>query len=369
MVLLADVQASNDRVAKGLPSGLVGVFAGATAGIGETALKEFARITTEPRIYFIGRSLEAGNRLTDELNKLNSSGHYVFIQADTSLLVNVDKICKDIQRKESVINLLFLSQGTLRFGGMLSTLTLETTAYLTLYEDTTEGLPIILSVMFYSRMRFIVNFLPQLQRATSLRRVVTVQSAGFEGKLFDDDFLCRKVPVSKARGHSSSMMTLAIETLAKKAPNVSFIHNFPGSINTNLIRGDEGIILQLVKYYFKIKLAFNSMPFKECGERHAFLCTNSKYPPSEEAASGSGVPLSAPVSVARGVDGKVGTGAYAVSHEGESVSPAIEKLLAQYRQEGKAEKLWQHVEDQFTKITGSLGGPVTLHRTPTKYST
>ena len=203
-------------------------------------------------------------------------------------------------------------------------------------------------------MRFIVNLLPLIQKATSLRRIVTVQSAGFEGKLFDDDYLCRKAPISKARGHSSSVMTLAIEALAKRAPNVSFIHNYPGAINTNLIRGDEGFVLQLVKYYFKVRFAFKFMPFKECGERHAFLSTSSKYPPLEDAATGSGVPLSASVVIARGVDGKVGTGAYAVSHEGESVNEAIEKLLAQYRQEGQVDKLWKHVEAEFLRITGSI---------------
>ena len=117
MVLLSEVEASNESVAKTLPAGLVGVFAGATAGIGETALKEFARITTQPRIYFIGRSQEAGDRLITELGKLNLGGYFVFVKADTSLLKNVDKVCKDIQSKESKINLLFLSQGTLKFGG------------------------------------------------------------------------------------------------------------------------------------------------------------------------------------------------------------------------------------------------------------
>lgn len=116
MVSLSEVEHSNSSVASTLPSGLVAVFAGATAGIGETALKAFAKYTVKPKIYFIGRSREAGDRLLKELNVINSEGAYEFVQADMSLLANVDKVCQDIKSKESVVNVLFMSQGTLKYG-------------------------------------------------------------------------------------------------------------------------------------------------------------------------------------------------------------------------------------------------------------
>lgn len=117
MVALNDVQDTDSRAAKALPGGLVGVFVGTTSGIGETVLKEFARITNQPRIYFIGRSQEAGDRLTAELKTSNPGGQYVFMKVDASLLKNVDKACKEIKAKENAINVLFLSQGTLKPGG------------------------------------------------------------------------------------------------------------------------------------------------------------------------------------------------------------------------------------------------------------
>jgi hypothetical protein len=116
MVSLSQVQQSNASAASKLPAGLIAVFAGATAGIGETALKEFAKYTTQPRIYYIGRSQEAGDRLQNELKELNPEGEYVFIKKDMSLLKNVDEACRDIKSKETVLNVLFLSQGTLRIG-------------------------------------------------------------------------------------------------------------------------------------------------------------------------------------------------------------------------------------------------------------
>jgi len=119
MVSLDDIHASNAKVATSLPSGLVAVFAGATSGIGEAALTEFARAASKPRIYFIGRSLESAERIDKVLKEINPGGEYTFIGADASLVENVDEICRELKSKEKVINLLFMSQGTLKMhGGM-----------------------------------------------------------------------------------------------------------------------------------------------------------------------------------------------------------------------------------------------------------
>jgi NADP-dependent 3-hydroxy acid dehydrogenase YdfG len=113
MVSLLDVQSSNSRIASALPPSLVAVFVGATSGIGETTLKQFAKHARRPRVYFVGRSQEAGDRIAVECKALNSEGQYIFIKADTSLIRTVDEICRDIKSKEKSVNLLFLSTGTL----------------------------------------------------------------------------------------------------------------------------------------------------------------------------------------------------------------------------------------------------------------
>jgi NAD(P)-dependent dehydrogenase (short-subunit alcohol dehydrogenase family) len=130
MVSLSEVHQTNASAVSKLPAGLVAVFAGATAGIGETALKAFAKHTLRPKIYFIGRSQEAGDRLQIELKELNPEGSYIFIKKDMSLLKNVDEVCRDIKSKEPVLNVLFLSQGTLRIGvGKLSILSVGSCLY------------------------------------------------------------------------------------------------------------------------------------------------------------------------------------------------------------------------------------------------
>ena len=113
MVSLSEVQSSNSLIPSTLPSGLVAVFVGATNGIGETTLKQFAKHTRKPRVYFIGRSQEAGDRIEAECKASNKDGEFVFIKADVSLIRVVDDICRDIKSKEKDINLLFLSQGTM----------------------------------------------------------------------------------------------------------------------------------------------------------------------------------------------------------------------------------------------------------------
>lgn len=115
MVALDAVQASNAQIGKGYPEGLVAVFAGATAGIGEIALHNFAQDTTKPRIYILGRSQEACDRIDADLKTLNPGGEYIFIRSDVSLMRNVDDVCARIKSKETAINVLFMSQGTLNF--------------------------------------------------------------------------------------------------------------------------------------------------------------------------------------------------------------------------------------------------------------
>ena len=111
MVALADVQTSNSLISTTLYSGLVALFVGATSGIGEVTLKQFAKYARKPRAYFVGRSQAAGDRIKVECEAINPDGQFSFIRADVSLMQNVDKVCADFREKEESLNILFLSQG------------------------------------------------------------------------------------------------------------------------------------------------------------------------------------------------------------------------------------------------------------------
>lgn len=111
MVSLATIQSSNSLISSTLPAGLVAVFVGATSGIGEITLKQFAKHAKRPRAYFLGRSQDAADRIVAECKALNPKGEYIFIKADVSLIRVVDKVCQEIKEKEKAVNILFLSAG------------------------------------------------------------------------------------------------------------------------------------------------------------------------------------------------------------------------------------------------------------------
>jgi NADP-dependent 3-hydroxy acid dehydrogenase YdfG len=112
MVGLTDVVASNNRIISAFPDGLVAVFVGGTSGVGEYTVQALAKYAFKPRVYIVGRSEEAAERIIKECQQLNPGGKFEFIKADVSHLKSVDDVCRQIKSKESSINLLFESQGS-----------------------------------------------------------------------------------------------------------------------------------------------------------------------------------------------------------------------------------------------------------------
>lgn len=118
MVLLPEVESSNIQISTSLPRDLVAVFVGATNGIGETTLRQFARFTNglRPKVIFVGRAQDAGDRIAKECKALSPDGEFTFMKADVGLIKGVDEVCGRIQKSVGTINLLFMSQGTLQTG-------------------------------------------------------------------------------------------------------------------------------------------------------------------------------------------------------------------------------------------------------------
>ncbi|KAL8400806.1 hypothetical protein RB594_000993 [Gaeumannomyces avenae] len=337
MVKLADVKGSNARIATELPPGLVAVFVGGTSGLGEYSLLALAKHARQPKIYIIGRSQPAADRIIAECGKLNPEGEYFFMQTDATLLKNVDEVCRQLREKEKAINVLFLSIGNFMFG-----------------VDTPEGLPVITALQYYARVRFVANLLPQIRAAPHLRRVVTVLAGTKEGAVDTNDLPARKVSLARARGHGTSMQTLALEQLARSAPDVSFVHSFPGFVRTNIGRGFGGGMRLLWAAAMTLLGPF-AVPRDESGERHAFLCTSAAFP-ARAGGKGDGtdgVALAPGRAVAGGTDGEVGSGVYTVDEHCESGSAAVRRTLANLREDGTAEAVWAHTVGEFERITGT----------------
>ncbi|KAF9531937.1 hypothetical protein CPB83DRAFT_760417 [Crepidotus variabilis] len=334
MVSLAEVQESNARISSSFPEGLVAVFVGGTSGIGEMALKQFAKHTRRPRAYLLGRSQEAGDRITSECKTLNSEGEFLFVKADLSLIRTVDVVCRDLRSKEKAINLLFLTIGT----GVLR-------------QETSEGLHFFAALVYYARLRFIENLLPLLQQATDLRRVVNVAGGTKEGLIHINDFQARNLSIRTLRGHLTSMTTLAFETLARSAPDVSFVHEFPGTVKTDIGKEATGVLFIIIKIIFFVLGPFISVPGEESAARHLFIATSARYPPAADKNANSGVSWEDGAEIARGTTGESGSGVYSIDWDGESANANVEALLANLRQEGMSETVWDHTQGEFKRIT------------------
>ena len=59
--------------------------------------------------------------------------------------------------------------------------------------DTTEGLDQTMSLMYYSRLRAVLNLVPLLTKSALPAAVVSVYAAGMEGKLYPDDLSLRNL--------------------------------------------------------------------------------------------------------------------------------------------------------------------------------
>ncbi|EGS21711.1 uncharacterized protein CTHT_0035780 [Thermochaetoides thermophila DSM 1495] len=359
MVTLQQMRDSNAQIER-LPPGLVAVFVGATRGLGEATMKQFARHAKQPRIYFIGRNCWAGNKIARELEQLNPSGQYLYIRADVSLLRVVDKVCLEIRRRENAVNLLFLNTSTMQ----------DKT-------KTDEGLPYQLAVMYFSRLRFITNLSSLLYSATGLRRVVSIFAGAREGWVYRSHWADegRELHMSSspcslhAIPHYSSLMTLALEACAKRAADehlraglgnglVSFVHTDPGEIPKNYwsdIPGVRATVLRMicrtVMWVMKNDL---KLPMEEAGERQLFFATSRRFAPKEgskDEHEGDGVPLVEGVTVAKGTDGIIGSGVYSVDVEGETSERTVSEL-SELKRGRFAPLVWEQVEREFVAITG-----------------
>jgi hypothetical protein len=90
---------------------------GATSGIGEFTAKAFVRNTIGPHVYIVGRNASAAERIIGECKELNKDGKVEFLKADVTELGEVDRVCEEIKKRETYINLLVQSQGNLNLRG------------------------------------------------------------------------------------------------------------------------------------------------------------------------------------------------------------------------------------------------------------
>lgn len=332
MVSLDIVRKANSSLRSRLPKP-VALFVGGTSGIGRSTLRQLALNTEAPTAYVVGRSENDAKPLLKELHQLNPLGSYNFIEADVSLISNVDEACERIKQHEKALDLLFMTPGGISLVGR---------------RETSEGIDKLFALRYYARMRFAQNLLPLLEAAEPQPgRVVSVLGGGFEGNINADDLdLKHNYNIVSCAMHSVTMTSLTMEHLAA-SHRASFIHVFPGIVGTNIYTNSFPRPLAAVYNYGMWPLMYPfSVNLEESGERHLFHATSERY--SASSSQKSGLPATHDGDrVAMGSDGVLGSGAYLMNWKGET--SAAGKKMQRLRAQGMAQRVWEHTTDLLSR--------------------
>jgi hypothetical protein len=208
---------------------------------------------------------------------------------------------------------------------------------------------------YYSRMRFITNLMPNLRTATAsapyFSRSLSVLGAGNEGKInFDDIDLKKNFSGAKCAAHTITMNDFMAEELAAREPATAFVHSSPLVVATGAAR-ELPIWARAALKVLTPLISLAGVGADETGARQLFLATSGIYPPAKPASESTtavGAPTPKDVPVATGVDGKVGSGGYAVNWDGKVTGK--KSILDEYHAKGVGKIVWEHTMETFQKI-------------------
>ena len=290
----------------------------------------------------ITRNAASQQPFINQLHTLNPRAEIISLGGQVSLLAEVKRLCDDFKRKETSLDLLFLSGGYLPFGGrtgMFHSYDFPSrSCRLIIVTETSEGNESGLSLAHFSRTAFILHLLPLLKASSTNARVISVFAAGFESTDIDVDDLLLTKPgafgISRFNKTSANMVTLSMENIAQDNPEVVFIHHHPGVVKTDIMKQGWGkkwwgpVLVSVVKPL----IGFIALSLKECGERSLFVISSAKF-------GGKGVVLG------EGVEAAVATremdkgGLFLVDHKMER--PGNAAVLRELHEKGVDVVVWK----------------------------
>jgi len=188
---------------------------------------------------------------------------YEFIECDVSLMKNVVATSADIKQRVQTLNYLVLSQGIMTMQG---------------FTPTSEGIDMKLSLHFYSRWKFVQELTPLLEAAKKQGQEVRVMSIldpvhGAAPLVENDMGLKKSYSLSSAAGQAITSNNLMVEEYAKRYPQMSFTHIFPGFVNTPLLSRNSPILGAVVGGLASIF----ATSLQDCGEYMAYGLLSPKF--------------------------------------------------------------------------------------------
>jgi NAD(P)-dependent dehydrogenase (short-subunit alcohol dehydrogenase family) len=325
MVSYKEIQASNALI-NDATAPRVAVFVGGTSGIGKFTVRALVATGASVRIYLVGRksSEERMHTFIQELLAINPKAEVIWTEGEVALLAETKRVCEAIKSKESRVDLLFLTAGYAPFGTR---------------RETAEGLEIAQSLEYYSRMLFVLHLLPLLDKAEA-PKVVSVLAGGLERATIDLDDLDLKKPGNfggvKAQMQYTAMNTTTLEKLANDNPNVTFIHSWPGWVNTgNVRRGSDpnSIMAWFVWLILEPLIGLFAFSDEESGQKHLFQSTSAAF-------GGRGVPWKGKPGI--NSLGKPADGLFLVNYKCDCTPNA--KVMPLLREKALG-KIWDHTQE------------------------
>lgn len=242
------------------------IFTGATHGIGLETLKAFLTHIPKPTAIVISRNRDKFAVELEALHQLNPNATLSFIEADLSLIIEIDRVCSLMERDTppQSVHLLCMSQGYAPLGRR---------------RFNKEGLDEAMTLAVYGRVRLAECLISQKTLASNAR-VVSILGGAKEGHLFlEDTELRENYSTVNLRGHFTSMMTLAFDHLSHFNTGMGFVHYHPGTVSTGMRNRvpDASFLLRVAMWIFTMLLNFVAMSPQESGERTLDVCFAEEY--------------------------------------------------------------------------------------------
>lgn len=326
MVSSKEIRASNALI-NDATAPRVAVFVGGTSGIGKFTVKALVATGASVRIYLVGRksSEERTHAFIQELHAINPKAELIWTEGEVALLAETKRVCELIKGKESRLDLLFFTTGYAPFGTRT---------------ETSEGIEIAQSLEYYTRILFTLHLLPLLNEAEA-PKIVSVLGGGMERASMDLDDLDLKKPGNfnfmKAQAQYIALTTTTMEKLSNDNPNVTFIHSWPGWVDTgNVHRGLDStstIMSWVVWLIINPLIKIFSVSDEESGQRHLFQSTSAAF-------GGRGVPWKGKPGV--NTLGQQADGLFLVNYKCDSTPNA---KVTPWLREKALGKVWDHTQE------------------------
>jgi len=226
---MADIQQSLTQ----LPSPLTSLVIGGTSGIGAgIALTLAQHPNPQSIIYIAGRREDAAARIIQQAQEHHNDRTkkaVEFRKVDASLMKNIEAFCIQLQQelREGVINVLVLSQGII---------TLQK-------KDTSEGINEMIALNYYGRMHFVrkLRELKLLALDCIIVNILNAKAGDPSGQKIDfNDLDMRRTGIVAGIQQNFAMSDIMIQDFGESqdtgGARMTFIHDYPGFVKTDLVK-------------------------------------------------------------------------------------------------------------------------------------